>query len=84
MDTRVWCDSLLTSTFSFRQKYEEDLQKLEQILTSLREERENAQKENEELRVQYRLSEDRGDALNSQFTETCRKLKESEYDYLDV
>lgn len=63
---------------SSRQKYEEDLQKLEQILTSLREERENAQKENEELRVQIRLSEDRGDALNAQLTETCRKLKESE------
>lgn len=61
-----------------RQKYEEDLQKLEQILTSLREERENSQKENEELRVQIRLSEDRGDALNAQLTETCRKLKESE------
>lgn len=63
--------------FPFRQKYEEDLQKLEQILSTLREERENSQKENEELRVQIRLCEDRADALNSQLTDTCRKLKES-------
>lgn len=50
---------------------------MEQILTSLREERENSQKENEELRVQIRLCEDRADSLNVQLTETCRKLKES-------
>lgn len=51
--------------------------KLEQILTSLRDEREHAQKENEELRVQIRLCEDRADSLNNQLTETSRKLKES-------
>lgn len=48
-------------------------------MSSLREEREAAQKENEELRVQIRLCEDRGDSLNSQLIETVRKLKESKY-----
>ncbi|GAB0088294.1 rootletin [Sergentomyia squamirostris] len=61
-----------------RQKHEEDLHKLETYLGSLREEREAAQKENEELRVQIRLCEDRGDSLNNQLIETVRKLKETE------
>lgn len=75
---RAFLFYLLIYRIFLRQKYEDDLLKLEQILAALREERENSQKENEELRVQLRLCEDRADSLNCQLTETCRKLKESE------
>lgn len=60
-----------------RVKAEEQMNKLEIFLKSMREERDAAQQEVESLKVQVRLSEDKGDAINLQLQETLRKLKES-------
>lgn len=60
-----------------RVKAEEQVSKLEIFLNAMRDERDTAQHEVESLKVQVRLSEDKGDAINLQLQETLRKLKES-------
>lgn len=66
-----------------RIKAEEQVNKLEIFLNSMREERDAAQQEVESLKVQVRLSEDKGDAINLQLQETLRKFKESNLIYFD-
>lgn len=61
-----------------RQRSEEDVKKMEAYMSSVRAERDAGMKDIEELKVQLRLSEDRGDSLNLQLLETLRKLKETE------
>lgn len=61
-----------------RSRTEEELNKLEIMLSSCREEREGCQRELEETRVQLRVSEDRAESLNNQLQDTTRRLKENE------
>lgn len=61
-----------------RTRAEEELNKLETMLSSCREEREGCQRELEDTRVQLRVSEDRAESLNNQFQDTNRRLKENE------
>jgi rootletin len=57
-------------------KGDEDKLKLELKMDEVRNERENALKEIEELHVQLHMSEDKVDELHNQLQETIRKLKE--------
>uniref|UniRef100_A0ABD2WUT6 Rootletin-like coiled-coil domain-containing protein n=1 Tax=Trichogramma kaykai TaxID=54128 RepID=A0ABD2WUT6_9HYME len=57
---------------------EEEKLKLELKIEEVRNERDSAVKENEELQVQLHMSEDKVDELHNQLQETVRKLKEGE------
>lgn len=59
-------------------KAEEDIRRIDLMLSSMTTERDVALKEVENLKSQLRLSEDRGNNLSAQLQETLRKLKESE------
>lgn len=57
---------------------EEEANKYELMIASIKEERENGLREVEELKVQLRLTEDKCDSLNLQLADTVRKLRESD------
>lgn len=59
-----------------RTQCEEDRNKMEQRIEEIRREREAAQTEIENLKVQIHLSEDKMDSINNQLNDTLRKLKE--------
>ncbi|XP_055612940.1 rootletin isoform X2 [Uranotaenia lowii] len=61
-----------------RIRAEEELNRLEVLQGALREEKDTALKEIEELKVQVRLSEDRCDSINLQLQDSLRKLKEAD------
>lgn len=62
-----------------RIRAEEELNRLEVVQGALREEKDTALKEVEELKVQVRLTEDRCDGVTLQLQDTQRKLKEGEF-----
>uniref|UniRef100_A0A8D8KZD4 Rootletin n=2 Tax=Culex pipiens TaxID=7175 RepID=A0A8D8KZD4_CULPI len=61
-----------------RIRAEEELNRLEVLQGALRDEKDLALREIEELKVQLRLSEDRCDGLNQQVQDHLRKLKEAD------
>jgi len=62
----------------FRCKAEEERARCEARIAEVQKERDNAQQECEDLKLQLSLSEDRVDSVQSQLQETIRKLKEGE------
>lgn len=65
--------------YFLRIKYEEELVRSETRLQELSLEKENCLKECQDIRVQLQLTEDKSDNLNTQYNDTLRKLKESEF-----
>ncbi|KAG5673476.1 hypothetical protein PVAND_003521 [Polypedilum vanderplanki] len=61
-----------------RIRAEEEANRYDLQIASIKEERENGLREIEELKVQLRLTEDKADSLNNQLADTMRKLRESE------
>lgn len=58
---------------------EDEIRKLEQRMTEIKNEKDSVQQEMENVKVQLHLAEDKSDNLNDQLHETLRKLKEGNY-----
>lgn len=70
---------LKTRLDEHRLRAEEEIKKLEIHLSSMTIERDNCLKDIDDYKTQLRLAEDKGNALNLQFSDACRRLKECEY-----
>jgi len=64
-----------------RQKSEDEKNHLETRIAETRKERDSAQSDCEELKVQLHLAEDRSENLQTDLQETSFKLKEGRYFY---
>lgn len=70
--------------FACRLKSDEEKARLDARINEARRERDAAQQEGEELRVQLHLAEDRTENLQAQIQETSRKIKEGELIDIDL
>lgn len=74
--TRDELNRMKTKLDESKLKADEEKLKLELKMEEIRNEKENAMKECEELQVQLHMSDDKVDELQNQLQDTCRKLKE--------